>query len=121
MNDICIAVLATLGLGNKPCSEIAADLHLASPKVSGALVKLLSNGLVSVSGKVRIGGKDVSVYALTGHQPVAGTAPSAQTEKLSEDAITMMMNSNLYQLWGGFAPFEIPSAKVIGVRRYAES
>jgi hypothetical protein len=118
MKDIYTAILASLASGEKSRSQIAKELGLPPPKVAGALVEMVAGGQVGVSGKVRVGGKDVSVYTATSQQSVKRETPPSPLSPLTDGAVAKLLNSNLYQIWGGYALLDTPHSKGLAVRRY---
>ena len=122
-------ILKSLASGEKTRSQLAHELELPPPLVAGLLVSMLASGVISISGKTRAKGKDVAVYAI-GDQPVMPqglyvepvrreTSP-VPLRPLRDEAVDQLLNSNLYQLWGGYIPLDATGLKGLAVRRYSE-
>jgi hypothetical protein len=114
------SILTSLASGKKTRSQIANELELPPPVVAGALAAMLNSGQVVVSGKSRVKGKDVSVYAV----------PNAKTDKrgsslapLEPKAVAKLLKSNLFLMWGGYTPLDTPPLEKLKltVRKYIEN
>jgi hypothetical protein len=124
------AIPTLLASGERTRSQIAHELELSPPTVAGALVTLVAKGQIVVSGKTRIRGKDVALYALS-DRPAGTREPSpaplkkreaspAPLAPLADESVAQLLNSNLYQIWGGYFPLDATPLKSLAIRQYIE-
>jgi len=128
MTDINTAILKSLSFGAKTRAQLAIELNQPPPAVAGALVRLQGAGKITVSGNAIVNRKPVSMYALADGSPVPksrktkqAVAPAVQCKPLTKAALAEMLDSNLYQIWGGFAAVDQAASKKLHVTRYSES
>ena len=125
MKDTNKEILASLASGEKRCFKIAGELELNPSKVASALRKLVITGQVVVSGKIRINGKNVAVYAVPKRQHFKNEISSKQNPSKqnqgpaeAEEATVAAVNSDLYLIWGGYVPLNTAQMKKFVVKKY---
>ncbi len=114
------AILQALAAGNKSRAQLVQELDDAPALVAGELAKMVNRGQVVVSGKTRVKGKDVSVYAVAKQQSAA-TESNAKQASGQAGQFSRTQASDLYEVWGGYFPIHSQPSKNMTIRRHIEA
>jgi hypothetical protein len=117
------SILASLASGEKTRLQIANELELLPPVVAGALAAMVNSGQLVVSGKARVKGKDVAVYAVPNEDAEKRGSSLTPLKPLTDEAVAKLLKSNLFLMWGGYSPLDSPPlAKLkLTVRKHIEN